>query len=183
MEQAQSEGSGPATGEEANTPAPSSLAVSTGVPRREVNEAQRVVPTRRKLSDEQERELTDSMRRHSRRCPRSPAHLVLGSLPCTAWLSATEPRCAAGRPRRVRHRRSALRLVLAVAPRLPPPRGPLRLREQVRPNPGYPVRKRGYKSVALRADGSGFASWLSGSCKLGTLRARSTKRRPLGQSR
>ncbi len=58
MEQAQSEGSGSATGEEANTPAPSSLAVSTGVPRREVNESQRVVPTRRKLSDEQESEVT-----------------------------------------------------------------------------------------------------------------------------
>jgi transposase-like protein len=58
MEQAQSEVSGSVTGEEANTPAPSSQAVSTSVLPREVNEAQRVVPTRRKLSDEQEREVT-----------------------------------------------------------------------------------------------------------------------------
>ena len=58
MEQAQSEGSELASGEGANAPAPSPPASSTTVKQLETNEAQRGFPTRRKLSDEQEEELT-----------------------------------------------------------------------------------------------------------------------------
>ena len=58
MEQAQNEGSELASGEGANAPAPSPPAGSTSVKQPEVDEAQRVPPSRRKLSDEQERELT-----------------------------------------------------------------------------------------------------------------------------
>src|SRR6266852_7941547 len=58
MELAQSEGSELASREGANTPAPGPPAGSTTVNRLESNEAQRVSPTRRKLSDEQEGELT-----------------------------------------------------------------------------------------------------------------------------
>jgi len=58
MEQAQSEGSELAFGEGANAPAPSPPAGSTSVKQLEADEAQRVIPTRRKLGDEQERELT-----------------------------------------------------------------------------------------------------------------------------
>jgi transposase-like protein len=58
MEQAQNEGSELASGEGANAPAPSPPAGSTTVSRLEANEAKRVFPTRRKLSDEQEREVT-----------------------------------------------------------------------------------------------------------------------------
>ncbi len=58
MELAQNEGSELASGEGANAPAPSPPAGSTSVKQPEVDEAQRVPPSRRKLSDEQERELT-----------------------------------------------------------------------------------------------------------------------------
>src|SRR6266498_726822 len=58
MEQAQSEGSELASGEGANAPAPSPPAGSTTIRRLEANDAKRVVPTRRKLSDEQEGKLT-----------------------------------------------------------------------------------------------------------------------------
>ena len=58
MEQPQSEGSELASGEGANASAPSPPAGLTTVRRIEANEAKRVSPTRRKLSDEQEGELT-----------------------------------------------------------------------------------------------------------------------------
>jgi len=58
MEQAQSEGSELASGEGANAPTPSPPADSTTVSQRETNEARRSPPTRRKLSDEQEGEVT-----------------------------------------------------------------------------------------------------------------------------
>ena len=58
MEQPQSEGSELASGEGANALAPSPPAGSTSVKELEADEAQRVIPTRRKLGDEQERELT-----------------------------------------------------------------------------------------------------------------------------
>src|SRR6266852_8472997 len=58
MEQSQSEGSELASGEGANAPAPSPPAGSSTVERLEANEAKRVIPTRRKLGDEQEGELT-----------------------------------------------------------------------------------------------------------------------------
>jgi len=58
MEQAQNEGSELASGEGANAPAPSPPAGSTSVKKLEADEAQRVPPSRRKLSDEQEREVT-----------------------------------------------------------------------------------------------------------------------------
>jgi len=58
MEQAQNEGSELASGEGANAPTPSPPAGSTSVKQLEADEAQRVIPTRRKLGDEQERELT-----------------------------------------------------------------------------------------------------------------------------
>jgi transposase-like protein len=58
MEQAQNEGSELASGEGANAPAPSPPAGSTSVKQLEADEAQRVPPSRRKLSDEQEREVT-----------------------------------------------------------------------------------------------------------------------------
>ncbi len=58
MEQPQSEGSELVSGEGANASAPSPPADLTTVRRIEANEAKRVSPTRRKLSDEQEGELT-----------------------------------------------------------------------------------------------------------------------------
>jgi transposase-like protein len=58
MEQAQSEGSELASGEGANAPTPSPPADSATVSRRETNKARRIPPTRRKLSDEQEGEVT-----------------------------------------------------------------------------------------------------------------------------
>jgi transposase-like protein len=58
MEQAHSEESEFASGEGATAPAPSPPAGSTTVMRLRANEAKRVVPTRRKLSDGQEGELT-----------------------------------------------------------------------------------------------------------------------------
>jgi transposase-like protein len=58
MEQAQNEGSELASGEGANAPAPSPPAGSTSVEHLGADEAQRVPPSRRRLSDEQERELT-----------------------------------------------------------------------------------------------------------------------------
>jgi hypothetical protein len=58
MEQAQSEESELASGEGASAPAPSPPAGSTTVTRLEAKEAKRVLPTRRKLSDEQEGEVT-----------------------------------------------------------------------------------------------------------------------------
>src|SRR2546422_1018825 len=58
MEQSQSEGSELASGEGANAPAPSPPAGSSTVEWLEANEAKRVIPTRRKLGDEQEGELT-----------------------------------------------------------------------------------------------------------------------------
>ena len=58
MEQAQSEGSRPASGEGANAPAASPLAASKTARRLEANEVQRAGGTARKLSDEPEREVT-----------------------------------------------------------------------------------------------------------------------------
>src|SRR5216683_2247059 len=58
MEQAQNEGSELASGEGADASAPSPPAGSTSLKQLEADEAQRVPPSRRKLSDEQERELT-----------------------------------------------------------------------------------------------------------------------------
>jgi transposase-like protein len=58
MEQAQSEESELASGEGASAPAPTPPAGSTTVRRLEANEATRVLPTRRKLSDEQDGEVT-----------------------------------------------------------------------------------------------------------------------------
>ena len=58
MEQAQFEGSELALGEEANATAPTPPAGATTVTRLEANEAQRILPTRRKLSEEQEGEVT-----------------------------------------------------------------------------------------------------------------------------
>jgi hypothetical protein len=58
MEQPHNEGSELASGEGADAPAPSPPAGSTSVKQLEGDEAQRVPPSRRKLSDEQQRELT-----------------------------------------------------------------------------------------------------------------------------
>ena len=58
MEQAQFEGSELASGEGANATAPTPPAGATTVTRLEANEAQRILPTRRKLSEEQEGEVT-----------------------------------------------------------------------------------------------------------------------------
>ena len=58
MEQAQSEGSRPASGEGANAPAASPLAASKTARWLEANEVQRAGGTARKLSDEPEREVT-----------------------------------------------------------------------------------------------------------------------------
>src|SRR5216683_4261834 len=58
MEQAQFEGSELASGEGANATAPTPPAGATTVTRPEANEAQRIRPTRRKLSEEQEGEVT-----------------------------------------------------------------------------------------------------------------------------
>ncbi len=58
MEQAQWEGSRPASGEGANAPAASPLAASKTARRLEANEVQRAGGTPRKLSDEPEREVT-----------------------------------------------------------------------------------------------------------------------------
>src|SRR6266851_2543738 len=58
MEQSQSERSELASGEGANAPAPSPPAGSSTVERLEANATKRVIPTRRKLGDEQEGELT-----------------------------------------------------------------------------------------------------------------------------
>jgi len=58
MEQAQFEGSELASGEGANATAPTPPVGATTVTRLETNEAQRILPTRRKLSEEQEGEVT-----------------------------------------------------------------------------------------------------------------------------
>ncbi len=58
MKQAQSEASELASGEGANAPAPSPAAGSTTIRQLEANEAKRAFPTRRKLNDEQEEEVT-----------------------------------------------------------------------------------------------------------------------------
>jgi len=119
MEQAQSEGSELAFGEGANAPAPSPPAGSTSVKQLEADEAQRVIPTRRKLGDEQERELTRLYADTTMPVSEiSPACMASGSLPCTAWLSATEPRCGGDRRHLARRRRSRLQAVLAFAQEL-----------------------------------------------------------------
>src|SRR5712691_4477697 len=58
------------------------------------------------------------MRTQRCRCRRSPACMASGSLPCTAWLSATEPRCGVDRRHLARRRRSRLQAVLAFAQEL-----------------------------------------------------------------
>ncbi len=83
MEQAQSEGSRPASGEGANAPAASPLAASKTARRLEANEVQRAGGTARKLSDEPEREVTRLYAETTTPCPRSRVRLASRSLPCT----------------------------------------------------------------------------------------------------
>src|SRR6266851_2593239 len=189
MEQAQNEGSELASGEGADASAPSPPAGSTSLKQLEADEAQRVPPSRRKLSDEQERELTRLYADTT--MPVSEIARTLGIGESSVYRvaqrhgaalrgSQTPPGAPPAEPATSGARaRPGARAATSVAK---PPETP-----STPEVAGAPARVRprdaNAREAAPRSVGSGFASWRSGSCKLGIFKTRSARRSPSRQSR
>ena len=212
MEQAQNEGSELAFGEGTIAPAPSPPAGSTSLKQLEADEAQRVIPTRRKLGDEQERELTRLYADTT--MPVSEIARMYGIGESSVYRVAqrhgaalrgrqTPPGAPQAKPATSGARvRPGARAAASVAkppetPSTPAVAGaPARVRPRdanardaaptaalAHTERGRPVLERGSELGAPRSVGSGFASWRSGSCKLGIFKTRSARRSPSRQSR